>query len=204
MTAVRVFAAWVVLPTILGTVAFGVATYKLAGAAAGVDVGVGRALRLVRDRMSAFLMAGLMAGLVSTLLVITFGNLWVMLETMLWGPPFLLQALVFEEKRAGPAWKRAKQHLAGQWGRVVLALVCIALGVGFLILAIPNAALIAVQSAPRATELVVYGAIATIFGALVVPFLAAVELVLYGDLRARKEELDAEGFRQEVSRAIQD
>lgn len=195
------FAAQVLLATVFGTLLAAVAApvwvEQLTGTATGADEG----WRRVRPRLGHVVVSGLYVAMPLLTLVLFLGQItqFVLLPAVL-GPPVLVHAIVWERMDFRDAATRAKNLLSGHWGRVVSALLVLALG----------PALVQIVSLPLFGQLLPDAQAADLAGSLwatlliavtsapVWLFTAAAGTVAYLDLRARFEELDREALAAET------
>ena len=195
------YAFEVVLLTIAGTLLAAIAApvflAQLGGRRAGADTG----WRRVRPRFGHVVVSALYIAMPLLLLVLLLkGFTSVLLLPAVLGPPVLVHAIVWEHLEFRDAATRAKNLLSGHWGRVVSALLVLALGAALvqilvltmLSLALPDLNDASFVGSPWATILV---GIAT---APVWLFTSAAGTVAYADLRARADELDSEALRAEA------
>lgn len=107
--------------------------------------------------------------------------------------------LLLEERRGAKALGRSRQLVKGRWGPTFLVIL-----VGTILASIVTAALqgllvgVVLSGANDIVQAVANAIAGTVSTALVTPFTAAVSVVLYFDLRVRKEGFDLELLAQRV------
>lgn len=195
------FASQVMLSTVVGTLLAAIAApvfaEQLAGRRAGADTG----WRRTRPKLGHVVVSSLYVAMPLLMLVLFVGQItqFVLLPAVL-GPPILVHAIVWEHLDFRDAATRAKNMLAGHWGRVVSSLLVLAVGpalVQLLGLALLGEVLPEVQSGDLIGPLWVAIAIA-VTTAPVWMFTAGAGTVGYLELRARFEDLDAQGLQAEA------
>lgn len=137
------------------------------------------------------------ASLISAMLAVAFfATGLVFLRDPFLGPPIVAHVIVLEGVTLYAAWNRARKLLAGQWLRIFMYLLTAFLGLALLtsiVLALVGGAL---GEAPDDFEWGYASIVAltnTITEAFRLPFLGAVALACYLDLRVRAGELEPEG-----------
>lgn len=116
-----------------------------------------------------------------------------------WGPPLIGTTVVLEIRAFPEAWAETRRRGRGRLGRVILRLLLAAFVLSILAFALVLPILLA-YSAVAQTYLIVL-AFATL-SALVLPFLAALELRLYFDIRARSDaSFGLDSLREERARS---
>lgn len=187
------FAAQVTLSTVIGSLLAAIAATvfveHLAGRRAGADAG----WRRLRPKLGHVVVASLYVAMPLLMLVLFLGQItqFVLLPAVL-GPPVLVHAIVWERLDFREAATRTKNLLAGSWGRVLSALLVLAVGpalVQLVGLALLGEVLPDFSSGDLAGSLWAAVAIAATT-APVWLFTAAAGTVAYLDLRSRFEELD--------------
>ncbi|MGH2736700.1 MAG: hypothetical protein ACRDKZ_14055 [Actinomycetota bacterium] len=111
----------------------------------------------------------------------------------LWGPPVIVSAVVLERVRLGEAWSRTQPRMRGNWGRGLLLLGASALMSFALPLVVAGSAAFALSS--TGWGFWVYAVTLGVLDAVAFPWLAAVTLLLYFDLRVRSEGFDLDQLR---------
>ncbi len=191
-------AARIILATVAGSVLAGIASVVFVGELCGTRVSSGHGWRRLKPRFGHVVVAALYVSMPLLTLLLFLGPVvrYVLLPALL-GPPVLVHAIVWEQKEFREAAVRAKNLLAGNWGRVVSTLLLLALG----------AALLQIMIFALAAEVLPAGGGLELPGSLLVDvlvtgpvwlFTAAASTVAYLDLRARSEELDADGLAAEA------
>jgi hypothetical protein len=181
------------LHAVVGSVATAAAIRVLFDASSDEQTGVGTALRGLQPRWKDILAAALLAAVLSLLAVFPpfsafAALLGLALFAVLHGPPILQHVIVLEDRTLQQAGPRARAVLSRQWARLIMYLLTLALGARLLeflltaVLLLPFASLVggvALDAAQVAVNLITLG--------ILVPFIVAVMLVAFLDLRARAE-----------------
>jgi hypothetical protein len=183
----------VVLPLLVGSISFGIASVMLTDRVCGRPATAWDAWRQIVPRLGQMLvgvMATVMIVLIGFMLVgPIFGQL--IIVPMLVGPPIALQAMVLEGTPFRGGLVRLRALMKGSWTRMPMYLFTIALGLGIVqLLAFQGLArpILAVSSDTLARVLL--AVTSAVVPAIVLPYQAAAQLVAYFDLRARMEGLD--------------
>lgn len=120
---------------------------------------------------------------------------------MVAGPPIVMHAVVHEGITARDAWRRTRAIMAGQWLRIVMNILTIALGLGIVQFLVLQTSLVVANAAGLtggvALRMVLLGA-QTLFAAFALPFVFLGWFASYLDARARTEELTRAGLRAEL------
>jgi hypothetical protein len=178
---------------VVGSVATAAAVRVLYDASRDSYTGIAAAFRRLRPRWRDVLAAALIAAVLSLLAVFPpFSVLATLLGlsffAILHGPPFLVHAIVLEEKTLQQAGPRARGLLSRQWARLSMYLLTLALGIRLLEFVITALALAPVGSVLSGSALdAAQVAINLVALGILVPFLVAVVLVAFCDLRARHD-----------------
>lgn len=198
------FATQVIVSTVCGTLLAAIAVVvfveQIAGRRAGADAG----WRRTRAKLGHVVVSALYVAMPLLVLDLFLGRIteFVLLPAVL-GPPVLVQAIVWEHLDFRDAATRAKNLLAGSWGRVISGLLLITLGAALVQLLVLG---VAGELLPRASSGVAAAVWQAIFvvvtTALVWLFAAAASTVAYLDLRARFEELDHAGLSAEAEALV--
>jgi hypothetical protein len=159
----------------------------------------------VKPRFGHVVVSALYVAMPLLVLVLFLGQIthFVLLPALL-GPPVVVQAIVWEQLAFRDAATRAKNMMAGSWGRVLSALLVLALGPALVqIFVLPLVG----ELLPDARDTDLAGSLwATIVIAVtsapVWLFTAAAGTVAYLDLRARFEELDEAGLAAEEAERV--
>jgi hypothetical protein len=171
---------------------------------------LGRATRL-RDAVREVRSVGspvLLAAVTSAMLVMLVGLLLplgaspatslvqILIGYLFLGPPILLTIVLLETRRFAGSTARFKELLAGEWGRVPMYMLTFALGAAMLQLVATGVSILLVaRGVDTVDDLNVWAGLVvllagTLVRSVVLPYLSAVWLVAYCDLRARKEKFD--------------
>jgi hypothetical protein len=161
----------------------------------------------VRERSRDILTIGLLAAVLALIFVLVLGYLGELLMPVAFGPPILAQILVVERRGLQDTRQRARDLGSREWGRVIMYLLTLGLGVVVAILAVHIAIgemLRALSVDAAALESVVaialsFAAVHLLF-ALGWAFVAVAQTVIYLDLRARKDDLTPEELANERAR----
>jgi uncharacterized membrane-anchored protein len=112
----------------------------------------------------------------------------------------IVQAIVWEQRDFRLAATRAKNLLAGSWGRVLSVLLLIALGGGLLAYALDNVAGRAIVDASAGlTTRIWLGLLGAATASALWLLAAAASTVAYLDLRSRVDGLGPEGLAAEAA-----
>lgn len=191
-------ATGVVLATVVGSGLGGLASFvllrRLAGSAATASAGLAR----LRPKLGHVVAGALYVSMPLLALLLFLGPVvqYVLLPAAL-GPPVLVAAIVWEHLDFRDAAVRAKNLLAGSWGRVISTLLMVALG----------AALLQIVLLTLVTQLLPDDGLASSLWMLVSEvmttgpiwlFASAAATVAYAELRARFEELDRDELVEEA------
>jgi hypothetical protein len=150
--------------------------------------------QLAGKRVAIFRL-GWISGLVFVAALV-IGPAFQLFYPLFFGPAIFIQAIALEpEVRPG----RARDLLKGQWGRVGFFLLPVCAVVGVLSLVLPVMAFTGLE--PTSPVLAFFAVVLVhgILWAVLLPFVATFQLVCYMDLRARKEELDANHLKAELA-----
>ncbi|HEX2241602.1 MAG TPA: hypothetical protein VHJ82_10755 [Actinomycetota bacterium] len=172
----------IIIGTCLSSVLVGIGAARIA-AAGRQDLE--RTLPPMRDLVAA----GLVVAMVPVALVLS-GPLIVALPLLLrvlLGPPVVAHQIVFERQTLGEAFRSARSLLAGNWGRVFLWLLVVALVLNLASTASFSAAnrLLSELLQSSALARFLLGLVAGAVEAILLVWLTAVSLVVYVDLRTR-------------------
>ncbi|HEV2754633.1 MAG TPA: hypothetical protein VG318_02500 [Actinomycetota bacterium] len=199
--AAFLLAATVVIAPVVGSILVAIATPVFAGELGGLRVGSSTGWRNVRARLGAVAVGGLYVAIPVLALLLFFGGIVriVVLPAVL-GPPILVHAIAWERKDFRDAMTRTMNLLSGQWGRVLSALLLLALGAALLQLVVRGVAALPQAGADfdRAEVFLPALLVEVVTSGVVWLFTAAAATVAYFDLRARFEELDRAGLATEA------
>lgn len=162
----------------------------------GKETSAGRALAALRTDVPSLLQCLLLAstgamffGLLRPLSLIFF--VW-------WGPPLLGTTVVLENQPFPAAWAATRGRGRGRLTRAILMLLLAAFGLSILGLTLAFPILAAIGTVAQTLFIIL---IFALLSAVVLPFMAAIELRLYFDIRARADERFAlNTLREERSR----
>jgi hypothetical protein len=184
------------IPALLYGFAVAAAAIFLADKLAGRDTRTLDALRAAGSRTGAILAAGAFAAVFASFSLFIVGPELGQFITLpfLIGPPIVIQVIVLENKGLGRGWERAKALLKGEWTRIPLYLLTIALGLGLLDFLVVGAVLSAFHGADSVGSRIAIAAAELVGASLTLPYIAAAGLVGYFDLRARKEKFDKQAL----------
>jgi hypothetical protein len=178
------------LPPFAFSLAFGVAAVILHREDLDDPVYARTAFReQIRPNLRAMISIALIASAASVLVAQVAGLL---LFAVLYGPPILAQAAAIDGLGMQPAWQRTKELLAGAWGRVILHLITVMLGLSILANVTVGAALAIASESSDGVRTAVYATTLGIFLILSMPFLASAQYVLYAE-KVEDEGSDASG-----------
>jgi hypothetical protein len=155
----------------------------------GGSASLGEALRAERPPLRDMLAAGLFASVIALCGVALLTPVLVLLfMPLFYGPPVVAFVVSLEKRRLQEAPSRARSLLRGSTLRVLGVLFTVALGVGIVKEMLIQASL----ALPRAARLAGIVATQVLADALLLPFVAAVSMVVYLGLKARDEEAPQE------------
>jgi hypothetical protein len=141
------------------------------------------------------------AALASTLLSLMLRQLLPPLEfflrPLLYGPAIVVQVIVLEALDLRAALARSGELLRKETLRIFMYLFAVSLGASLLALLLPGFATMGVSNVNSTTYFVFASAMQILMWILLLPFVAAAELVAYFDLRARKEDLNLDALAAE-------
>jgi hypothetical protein len=167
----------------------------------GRDVSVGQAYGFVLPKALSLIGAALLVGLIATL-----GYILCIVPGVIFSLWYALTApsIVIENLRAGAGMRRSKQLASGNLGRIFLVLLVVALiswvfGFTFQMIGQYVAAWLLAPSPVAATAL--QQLLQVIPAILVMPIGAAASVLLYYDLRIRKEGFDLEMLAERLASA---
>lgn len=198
------FAAQVSLSAVAGTLAAAVAAPvfldEVAGRRTGADSGWAR----LRPNLGYVVVSALYVAMPLLMLVLFLGQfIQVLLLPAVLGPPVLVHAIVWEGRDFRDGATRAKNLLAGSWGRVVSALLVLAIGPALLQIVTLTAfgELLPGLDGDQLADSVWATLAIAVTTAPVWLFTTAAGTVAYLDLRARFEELDGADLAAEAEAA---
>lgn len=198
------FAAAIVFASLGGGLLSASASYVYLQRAVGHHVGTIDGWRRVRPKLGHVVVSALYVAMPLLTLFLFLGPIvpYILMPAAL-GPPVLVQAIVWEQRGFRGAATRAKNLLAGSWGRVASALLLIALGGGLLAFVIDQGLgeLAVSASVGDVVQGLWLAAIGVLTSALLWMLASAASTVAYLDLRSRYEELGPEGLTAEATEA---
>jgi hypothetical protein len=165
----------------------GAITRNIAAEVAGQDLGLEQSYRFGFARLGPILVVSILVGLATGLGLIVFIIPGIYIGVRL---AVSTQALVVEDKRGTEAMRRSWDLVGGRWWHAALTLL-----VAGLITAVVNAVITGPFSAGAWFLQGVAAAIAT---TVTLPYGALVGVLLYLDLRARKERLDLDTLKADL------
>lgn len=196
------FATLVTLSAVAGTLLAAVAAPVFVEHLSGRRIGADAGWRRMRPNLGYVVVAGLYVAMPLLMLVLFLGPIiQVLLLPAALGPPVLVHAIAWERRDFRDAATRAKNLLAGHWGRVISALLVLAIGpalVQIVTLTLLGELLPGLDGAQLADSLWATLAVA-VTTAPVWLFTTAAGTVAYLDLRSRFEELDHEALVAEAT-----
>jgi hypothetical protein len=157
----------------------GAITRTIATEVAGQDLGLEQSYRFGFARLGPILVVSILVGLATLLGLIVFIIPGIYIGVRL---AVSIQALVIEGKRGTEAMRRSRDLVGGHWWHAAFTLL-----VAGLLTALVNAVITAPFSAGA---WLVQGIAAAVATTVTLPFGALVGVLLYLDLRTRKERLD--------------
>jgi hypothetical protein len=162
----------------------GAITRTIATEVAGQDLGLEQSYRFGFARLGPVLVVSIMVGLATLLGLIVFIIPGIYIGVRL---AVSIQALVVEDKRGTEAMRRSWDLVGGHWWHAAFTLL-----VGALITGVVNAVITAPFSAGA---WFIQGIAAAVATTVTLPYGALVGVLLYLDLRARKERLDLDTLK---------
>jgi hypothetical protein len=165
----------------------GAITRNIAAEVAGQDLGLEQSYRFGFARLGPILVVSILVGLATLLGLIVFIIPGIYIGVRL---AVSTQALVVEGKRGTDAMRRSWDLVGGHWWHAAFTIL-----IAGLITAVMNAVITAPFSAGAWFIQGVAAAVATI---VTLPFGALVGVLLYVDLRARKERLDLDTLKTDL------
>lgn len=180
------FVVRIVFPAVIGSGALAAAAIVLKDAdeEPGSSRSPGRALRpLVREVLAA----GLFAGMISLAFIVFLRGIGLLLLPLAYGPPILIQVIAVEGAPLRLAWPRTRTLLRRKWGRVLVTLVGIVLLVSLLAAVALAAAFEATRTLGGGGQTLVLSALQAALVGITLPYVAAVQFVIYAHLAERAE-----------------
>lgn len=193
------FLVQVLLLTLVGMLLAAIATTVFAEQVAGRRVGADTGWRRLRPQIGYVVVGALYTAMVLLMLVLLFdARIQLFLLPLVLGPPVLVQAIVWERLDFRNASVRAMNLLAGNWVRVLAALVLLVLGAALAQVFVMGIAGAVVPAADELSGTLALTVVLILTAAPVWLFASAAGTVAYLDLRARFEELDREELTAEA------
>ncbi|MDQ3877467.1 MAG: hypothetical protein M3290_03850 [Actinomycetota bacterium] len=186
------FLLFIGVPALLYGYAMATAAIFLCDRIAGVETTVVGALRSAGGKAGAIILGAAVAGILASFSLFVVGpelGQFITLPFFI-GPPIVIQLIALERLSAGRAWDRAKQLLKGEWTRIPLYLLTIAMGLGLLDFVVVGAVLSSFHGVDSTGSRIAIAAAELVGASLTLPYLGAGGLIGYFDLRARKEQFD--------------
>lgn len=198
------FAAAIVFASLGGSLMAAVASYVYIQRASGEAVRTIDGWRRVRSKLGHAVVSALYVAMPLLTLFLFLGPIvpYILLPAAL-GPPVLIQAIVWEQRDFRAAATRAKNLLAGSWGRVASALLLVAAGAGILAWIVDRglSEVIMAVADGDIVQSIWLAAVGVLTSALLWMLAAAASTVAYLDLRSRFEELGPEELAAEALEA---
>lgn len=198
------FAAQVTLSAVAGTLLAAVAAPVFVGEVAGRRTGADEGWRRLRPNLGYVVVSALYVAMPLLMLVLFLGQIiQVLLLPAVLGPPVLVHAIVWEGRDFRDGATHAKNLFTGSWGRVISALLVLAIGPALLQIVTLTAfgELVPGLDGDRLADSIWATLAIAVTTAPVWLFTAAAGTVAYLDLRARFEELDHAGLAAEADAA---
>lgn len=194
-----------IIPTVLGSLVTDALALSMAGTVAGRSVSVLEGLHQVRRSLPEFATAGLLAGAASTFLMLPPLSLLSVVGGglalgLFFGPPLLAHVMVFERRRLRAAVSRVAMLARGSWLRIVGYMLAVMVLVAILQMFLIAAVSLIVPLGPPASSTAI--AVLAAFVALFLPYLTAAWVVVYLDLRSRREGLGRAAFVEELDQVM--
>lgn len=178
------FVVRIVLPAVVGSGALGAAAIVLkdSDAEPGSSPSPWEALRpLAREVLAA----GLFAGMISLAFIVFLRGLGLLLLPLAYGPPILIQVIAVERAPLQLAWPRTRTLLRHNWGRVLITLLVVVLLVSLLAAVAIALVFGATRGLGEAAQTVVLSSVQAVLVAITLPYLAAVQFVIYSHRASR-------------------
>jgi small-conductance mechanosensitive channel len=184
----------VVIPALVGSFIVGIGAVAVSDRIATGAASIRRSFRAVPVVPAA--MSGLLSALLLIVMLFLTGPVLatLMLLPALLGPPVVIQVVALEGLSFSAARTRALELTKGNWGRIPLYLLSISTGIGLLQYIVLGTV---VASLDGTALLWTAAATQWVMSSALLPFAAIASLVIYLDLRARKDGLDHETFSAE-------
>ena len=179
--------AGVVLPSAMLSVGFAVAATILSRYLEGDDHTVRASIRALKPLTKDVLFAALISGMLSLTIVVFLGPFGSLLIALFYGPPILIQVIAVRKLGIQPAWARTRELMEGHWGRILMALLTIALALGVLATTLLTLGGEMTADAPRAAQLVIFVVLELVIFGFGYSYLSAAGYVAYYDADARYE-----------------
>ena len=180
--------AGVVLPSALLSMGFAAAAQILSRFLSGDDHRVRPSLRALKPRAKDLLVSALISGMIALFVVVLFGPFGSLMLPLFYGPPILIHVIAIENLGIQDAWARTRDIMLGQWPRILLALLTIALGLGILATTLLTAGGELVGDADRLVQLALFIVLELVIFGFGYSFLGAAGYVCYYDVRAQYDE----------------
>ena len=169
----------------------GAITRAIATEVAGQDLGLEQSYRFGFARLGSILVVSILVGLATLLGLILFIIPGIYIAVRL---AVSTQALIVEGKRGTEAMRRSWDLVGGHWWHAAFTIL-----IAGLITAVVNAVITAPFSAGAWLVQGIAAAVATI---VTLPYGALVGVLLYLDLRARKERLDLDTLKTDLQTSV--
>jgi hypothetical protein len=182
----------------VGSVLVVIAGVLMAGNLAGEPPSLADALGMLKGRMRDVVAGALIVGAIAIPALQIFGDFGLVFVFMLLGPPVVGHVIALERKRLKDAWPRAKSLLAGHTARIFLYLWSVALLLTLIMLVGWISAFNVAAELGGAAGAAAGLALAAAVAGILMPFLAALSLVVYFDLRPRIEDFDLQKLRTQL------
>jgi hypothetical protein len=179
-----------ILSTVIGSMAVAVSSPMFADQIAGITSPIAQGLRVFRERRRDVIAISLLSGLLTTFLIMLGGIIGVLISLALLGPPMLAQVVTVEEGELSTAWMRTRLLMKFEWGRVVMYLINISLTIGFFVYLVTGYVSYWTRDANDTLAAGVFLLLEAVLLGILVPFIGAIQTVLYVDVRVRKEGLE--------------
>lgn len=181
----------------MGSFLVALASVGVADTTAGLSVSVGSMWRGLKGSVKDVVAANLFAVVVGLTLVVLLAAFPFLFLPLFFGPPVVIQVVTLERKRLQEALPRFRELARGHWGRTVLYLLCIALGIRLLQGVALDGLWAATRSLTEVMRAIIFVAGRILVEAVTAAFFGVVATCVYFDLRARREDYGPDELRAE-------
>jgi hypothetical protein len=181
----------VILPAVIASYAFGIAAHILARHLQHADLGPREAINRLGPSAKDMIAAALFAGMISLVLVLFLSGVGLLLFSVFFGPPVIIQLISVEELNLSNAWQRARVLLSGNWGRALLVITTVAIAINLLGAVLLGTISELLTGAPDLVRYLVLSGVQIVIVAVTLPYLATTGFVIYNELNSFEAEPSA-------------